>query len=57
MPHTRSDAHSGVSYIRNPYSDALYSGEYGEGVEGPIAQGYIVDNKTIGSYISLPNVA
>ena len=57
MPHTRSDAHSGVSYIRNPYSDALYSGEYGEGVEGPIAQGYIVDNKTIGGYISLPNVA
>ena len=33
-------------------SEVLYSGEYSEGVDGPIARGYIAENKTtIGVYI------
>ena len=36
----QTEADSGGSYIRNPLSEVLYSGEYGEGVEGPIARGY-----------------
>ena len=52
-----SEVDSG-SYIRNPLSEVLYSGEYREGVEGPIARGYMADNKTTnGGYITLPNVA
>ena len=58
---TNSDADSGVSYIRKPsVGGPMLRGipNTGEGVEGPIAQGYIADNKTNnGSYITLPNVA
>ena len=59
MIHTSCyEADSGGSYIRNPLSEVLYSGEYSEGVEGPIARGYIADNETSnGGYITLPNVA
>ena len=54
-----NDADPRGSYIWNPLLEVLYSGEYSEGAKGPIAQGYIADNKTIGNggYITLPNVA
>ena len=42
-----NDADPRGSYIWNPLLEVLYSGEYSEGVKGPIAQGYIADNKTI----------
>ena len=52
------EADSGGSYIRNPLPEVLYSGECSEGVKGPIARGYIEDNKqAIGGYITLPDVA
>ena len=52
------EAGSGVSYIRNPLPEVVCSGELTEGVEGPIARGYIADNETSnGGYIILSNVA
>ena len=52
------ESDSGGSYTQNPLLEILYSGEYSEGVEGPIAQGYIADSKaTTSGYSTLPNVA
>ena len=56
--HRICEADSGESYTQNPLLEVLYSGEYSEEVEGPIAQGYIADSKApTSSYITLPNVA
>ena len=40
---SESEADSGGSYIRNPLPEVVCSGELTEGVEGPIARGYIAE--------------